>query len=72
MPGDFYKRVMFPMLFSVPEGGTDGGGLSVSTGFGSGSCAPLAASHTPYSSSFVISDGLMFCIGANLNECRAF
>lgn len=57
---------MFPVLFTASEGGTDGGGLSVSTGFGLESCSPLAASHTLNSSSFVISDGLMFCIGTTV------
>jgi hypothetical protein len=32
------------------------------------SCAPLAANHTPNSSSFVMSDGLMFCIGTTLTS----
>jgi hypothetical protein len=68
MPGDFYKGVVFPVLFSASEGGIDSGGLPVSNGFGLGSFSPLAASRTPNSSSIVISDGLMFCIGTILTS----
>jgi hypothetical protein len=32
------------------------------------SCSPLAASHKLNSSSFVMSDGLMFCIGTTLTS----
>lgn len=67
-PGDFYEGVVPPVLFSASEGGTDGGGLPVSTDFGLASCSPLAASHTLNSSSLVMSDGLMFCIGTTLTS----
>jgi hypothetical protein len=68
LTGDYYEGVVFPVLYSASEGGADDDGLSVSAGFGWLSCAPLAANHTPNSSSFVMSDGLMFCIGTTLTS----
>ena len=68
LTGDFYEGVVFPVLFSAAEGGTNGGGLTVSIGFGLASCSPLAASHKLNSSSSVMSDGLMFCIGTTLTS----
>ena len=56
------------VLMSASEGGTNGGGLPVSTGFGLVACSPLAASHEPNFSSFVMSDGVIFCIGTTLTS----
>ena len=68
LTGDFYEGVVFSVLFSASEGGSNGGRLTVSIGFGLVSYAPLAASHTLNSSSSVMSDGLMFCIGTTLTS----
>jgi hypothetical protein len=59
LPENFYKGAMVPMLISAFAGGTDGGGLPVSTVFGLRACSPLAASNIPNSSSFVMADGLV-------------
>jgi hypothetical protein len=68
LTGDFYEGVVFPVLFSTSEGGMDGGGWPASIGLGLASCSPLAVSHKLNSSSFVMSDGLMFCIGTILKS----
>ena len=66
--GDFYKEFVFPVPSFASEGGIGGGGLAVLAGFGLGSCLPFADNHMLNSSSIVISDGLMFCIGTILTS----